>query len=151
MSKLISKKWECQYFYDLLVKMVTVDGRSELCQFKIHFERIAERFKWSDHQRLERLIESLWDKALRLYSTCAKPVPKNYRDLCKKINSRFGQKELPLTVKRKLQDIKQENKTVEEFAEQVQEIPKLTNSLVYNQTVRNPLRGQQLNLDHPLL
>lgn len=35
------------------------------------------------------------------------------------IKSRFGQKELPLTVRRKLQDIKQENKTVEEFAEQV--------------------------------
>lgn len=39
-----------------------------------------------------------------------------------KITSRFGQNEFPLIVRRKLQDIKQENKTVEEFSEQVQEM-----------------------------
>lgn len=103
-------------------KLATFDGRSEWCTFKIQFDRIADKYKWSDDQRLERLIESLRDKALKLYCTCAKPVQNNYSDLCKKLKSRFGQKELPLTVRRKLQDIKQENKTVEEFAEQVQEM-----------------------------
>lgn len=40
----------------------------------------------------------------------------------KKIKFRFGQQELSLTVRRKLQDIKQEHKTAEEFAKQLQEM-----------------------------
>ena len=102
--------------------MATFDGRTEWCPFKTQFDMIADRYRWSEDQRLERLIESLRDKALKFYCTCAKPVQNNYNDLCKKFKSRFGQKELPLTVRRKLQDIKQDNKSVEEFAELVQEM-----------------------------
>ena len=90
--------------------------------FKTQFDRIADRCRWSEDQRLERLIESLRDKALKFYCTCAKSVQSNYNDLCNKFKSRFGQKELPLTVRRKLKDIKQDNKSVKEFVELRQEI-----------------------------
>lgn len=66
-------------------EMATFDGRSEWCPIKIQFDRIADRYKWSEDQRLERLIESLRDKALKFYCTCAKPVQNNNSDLCKKI------------------------------------------------------------------
>lgn len=102
-------------------EMATFDGRSEWCPFKIQFDRIADRYKWSKDQRVERLIESLRDKAHSIapVQNQSKITTVTY---AKKFKSRFGQKELPLTARRKLQDIKQENKIVEEFAEQVQEM-----------------------------
>ena len=92
-------------------------GRTEWCTFKTQFDRIADRYRWSEDQNLELFIKPFRYKALKFYCTCAKPVQYNYKDLCKKFKSRFGQKELPLTVRRNIQDIKQDNKSVEEFAE----------------------------------
>ena len=45
--------------------MATFDGRSEWCPFKTQLDRIADRYRWSEDQRIERLIESLRDKALK--------------------------------------------------------------------------------------
>jgi len=103
-------------------KMATFDGKSEWEPYKVQFDRVARRYGWDDGQKLERLIEALRDKALKFFCTCPVQVQESYKRLVGKIGTRFGRKDLPITIRRKLQDIKQESRSLEEFAELIQEL-----------------------------
>ena len=104
-------------------KMATYDGKTNWRPYFLQFTHIANRYKWSPEQKLDKLIEWLRDKALKFYSFKTKTVQENYDQLCKKINDRFGRKDMPHILRRQLQDIKQEQEeSLEEFAERTQEM-----------------------------
>ena len=104
-------------------KMSTYDGKNDWRPYHLQFSTIADRYKWNTEQRLFKLIECLRDKALKFYSSRPKFVQTNYEALCKKMDERFGRKEMPHIVRRLLQDLKQElDESLEEYAERAQEL-----------------------------
>ena len=103
-------------------KKATFDGKSEWNPYLVQFNMIASRYNWNNYQRLERLVESLKDKALKYYCTCSAQVQSSFSSLCAKMKTRFGQRNMPDTIRRNLQDIKQGEQTADEFAEKIQEI-----------------------------
>ena len=50
-------------------KLSTFDGKAEWKPHYMQFIHIANRYKWDNKQRLDKLIECLRDKALKYYST----------------------------------------------------------------------------------
>lgn len=104
-------------------KMSQFDGRSDWRPYYLQFSHIADRYKWSKQQRLGKLIECLRDKALKYYSLKPKEVQSDFDLLCKKMNERFGRKDLPHILRRQLQDLRQDpEESLEEFAERSQEL-----------------------------
>ena len=103
-------------------KMATFDGRQESglewSPFILQFERMAERYNWDVQECLDRLVECLRGKALTYFAKLPGWVREDYAELVWKLETRFGRREPPTTVRRKLQDLKQEvDETLEEFAE----------------------------------
>jgi hypothetical protein len=104
-------------------KMSTFDGKSDWRPFFTQFTHIASRYKWSDEQKLDKLIESLRDKALKYFSSRPSSDQRSFKKLSTKMNERFGKKDLPHIIRRQLQDVKQSpEESVEEFADKVLEM-----------------------------
>jgi len=104
-------------------KMSVYDGKNDWRPYFLQFSTIGNRYKWSDEQRLYKLIECLRDKSLKFFSCNTTQVQGNYNLLCKKMDERFGKKELPNIIRRQLQDLKQESEEpIEEYAERAQEL-----------------------------
>ena len=104
-------------------KLATFDGKSEWRPYYVQFIHISNKYLWDDKQRLDKLVECLRDKALKFYSTRQPSVQNNFKALAEKMNQRFGNKDLPYTIRRQLQDARQNlDESVEEFAERVQEM-----------------------------
>lgn len=67
------------------------------------------------------MIECLRDKALKFFSTRQLSLRSDYDLLCQKLNEKFGRKDLPHTLRRLLQDVRQDpNEQLEDFAERTQ-------------------------------
>ena len=99
------------------------DGKTEWKPYYMQFIHFSNRYKWDSKQRLDRLIECLREKALKFYSTRPLSVQNDFVLLSEKLNQRFGNKDLPYTIRRQLQEVRQNiDETVEEFAERVQEM-----------------------------
>ena len=82
---------------------------------------VAKRFEWDNTAKLDNLLMFLRDKALKFYSTRPLSVQKNCDQLMEKMTQRFGNKELPHTIRRQLQDAKQNmEESIEEFAERTE-------------------------------
>ncbi len=65
------------------------------------------------------------DKALIFYSEQTESVQNNYTALREKMRQRFGSKEIPVTVRRDLQELKQkDDEDLEEFAERAHHLAK---------------------------
>ncbi|CAG2200321.1 unnamed protein product [Mytilus edulis] len=104
-------------------KLAIFDGKSDWRPYFLQFSTIADRYKWSDEQRLFKLIELLRDRALKYYSNRVKSLQANYKLFCQKFNEKFGKKELPHILRRLLQDLRQENEeNLRDFAERAQEL-----------------------------
>ena len=104
-------------------KMSTYDGKSDWRPYHLQFNHIAKRYKWTDQQKLDKLVELLRDKALKYYSTKPSTVQDNYQALCKKLNERFGRKDLPHIIRRQLQDLRQNvDEGLEEYNERAQKL-----------------------------
>ena len=104
-------------------KLPTFDGKSDWKPYYMQFLHIANKYNWSDQTRLDKLIECLREKATKFYSTRPPSVQNNWRQLVDKMNQRFGNKDLPYTIRRQLQDVRQNmDETLEEFAERVLEM-----------------------------
>lgn len=89
----------------------------------MQFSHIANKYKWDKQQMLDKLIECLRDKALKFVSTRQEAVQKDVDLLAEKLNQRFGNKNLPHTIRRQLQEIKQlADESIEEFSEKIQEM-----------------------------
>jgi hypothetical protein len=103
-------------------KLALFDGKGDWIAYLLQFTTIADRYKWSNEQRLFKLIECLREKARKVYSTRPRSVQNNYTLLCQKLNGRFGRKELPHVLRRIFQDLRQDQEgLIEEFAERVQD------------------------------
>ena len=82
------------------LKPATFDGKKDWRPFFLYYERMAKRYGWSDEVKLDRLVESLRDKALQYYSTLRESEEV-----------------------RKLQNLKQlEGESLEELAERAQQL-----------------------------
>lgn len=104
-------------------KMSTFDGKNDWKPFFTQFNHISSRYKWSEEQKLDKLIECLRDKALKYFSSRPISDQKSFKKLSAKLDERFGKKDLPHIIRRQLQDVKQgSEETVEEFADKVLEM-----------------------------
>ena len=104
-------------------KMSTFDGKTDWRPFHIQFVYIATRYKWTNEQKLDKLIECLRDRALKYFSTRPDVEKQNFETLCQKMNERFGKKDLPHIVRRQLQDVRHDTgETLEEFEERVRDM-----------------------------
>ncbi|VDI28661.1 Hypothetical predicted protein [Mytilus galloprovincialis] len=88
-------------------KMSTYDGRSDWRPYLVQFNHIANRYNWTNQDRLDKLIECLRDRALKFFTTMPKSVQEGYQAVCKKMEDRFGRKDLPHVIRRQLQDLRQ--------------------------------------------
>ena len=101
----------------------TYDGKTDWRPYFIQFSHIADKYKWTPQERLDRLLQCLRDKALKFFSIKNKSGKGNYEQVCNKMNERFGRKDLPHIIRRQLQDLKQEqDELLEEYAERAQEM-----------------------------
>jgi len=50
------------------VKMPMYDGKIEWKPYHLQFQHIANRYRWNDEQKLDKFIECLQDKALKVFS-----------------------------------------------------------------------------------
>ena len=104
-------------------KMAIFDGKGDWRPYYAQFNHIANRYHWTTQQRLDKLIECLRDRALKFFTSRSKTVQEDYHAICKKLNERFGSKDLPHIVRRQLQDLRQlQEESLEEFAERAQEM-----------------------------
>ncbi|ELU13954.1 hypothetical protein CAPTEDRAFT_199105 [Capitella teleta] len=107
-------------------KLGSFDGRVdgvEWHSFLMQFDRIANRCQWALHVRINRMIECLRGKALNFVATLPEWAREDYAELVRRLEARFGRREPPVTVRRKLQDLEQEtDETIEEFVEKAQQL-----------------------------
>jgi hypothetical protein len=78
-------------------KMSTYDGKNDWCPYYVQSNQIADRHSWTNQQRLDKLIECSRSKTVQL----------DYQSICKKMDERFGKKDLPNIIRRQLQDLRQ--------------------------------------------
>jgi len=108
---------------DWKVKLPTFDGKSEWEPYFLQFSHIGDRYGWNDRQRLDKLIESLRDRALKFFSSRTLVVRTNFQLLAMQMENRFGNRDPPHIVRRQLQELKQHSEeSLEEYAERVQEL-----------------------------
>ncbi|XP_071145025.1 myosin-11-like [Mytilus edulis] len=104
-------------------KLATFDGKSEWKLYYLQFIHIANKYNWDTQQKLDKLIECLREKALKFFSTRPLSIQTDFKLLADKLNQRFGNKDLPYTIRRQLQDVRQNgDEMIEEFAERIQEM-----------------------------
>ena len=66
-------------------KMGTFTGKEDWRPYFQQFCHIANKYEWSDQDRLDKLIECLRDRALKYFTTRPKFVQDNYKLTCKKM------------------------------------------------------------------
>ena len=109
------------YNHPQFPKLSTYDGTSDWKAYQLQFTHTATRFKWDDQQKIDNLLLCLRGKALKFFSTRQSSVQNNFTQMMEQLSRRFGNKELPNSIRRQLQDVKQTmEETIEEFAERVQ-------------------------------
>ena len=108
-------------------KLQPFDGRPDAVvdwrAFSSQFTRIANRFQWTDEEKLDRLVESLRDQALVFFSRLEEVDQNDYGRLCIQLGMRFQRQEAPAVLQKRLQEIKQEvDEPLEEFASRTQQL-----------------------------
>ena len=99
-------------------KLATYNGKNEWHPFELQFERIAKRHFWSKEEMADKLVELLRDKALKYFSVQSRTIQESYILMRDKFRQRFGHKDEPVTIRRQIQHLKQnEDELLEEFAE----------------------------------
>ncbi|CAG2207198.1 unnamed protein product [Mytilus edulis] len=66
-------------------KMSTYDGRSDWRPYLVQFNHIANRYNWTNQNRLDKLIECLRDRALKFLPQCQKEDVQDTRSSTKQI------------------------------------------------------------------
>ena len=128
-------------------KLVHYDGKQDWRVFEDQFEFLAERYRWEEEEKLNRLIEALRDRALTCWHDQPRHIKYNYQLLREKMNKRFGLTTVPFTVRRDIQDLEQKDgETLEEYAERARELtsdgyPRATDEMLEVIAVDAFLRG----------
>jgi hypothetical protein len=102
-------------------KMETFNGdlKSNWDTFIYQFERQGKKYRWKDKKKVKCLLDLLRDKALE-YARQSKG--KSYSKIKKKMKKRFSKKDEPSTAWRKLQYVQQKDESLEEFAQDMQDL-----------------------------
>lgn len=104
-------------------KLSTYDGTSDWKSYHLQFVHTATRFEWGELQKLDNFLMCLRGKALKYFSTRPTSVQRDFDTLVDKMAQRFGDKDLPHSIRRQLQDVKQTiEESIEDYAERVQEM-----------------------------
>lgn len=103
-------------------KLPNYYGQDDIDVFLVPFERIAERYAWSEIEKIDRLYESLKGKAMWYVCSLPRAMTANYRSMRESLTKRFGRKNPPSTVRRKLADMRQRGESNDEFGEEVRRL-----------------------------
>ena len=103
-------------------KLLTYEGQEDIDVFLVPFERLAERYAWSEMEKIDRLYESLKGKAMWYVCSLPRALTGNYRSLRESLTKRFGRKDPPSTVRRKLAEMRQKGESNDEFGEEVRRL-----------------------------
>ena len=92
--------------------------RGSWSSFSIKFERIAERHKWSENKKLDRLFSYLMEKALEYAVKCKNN--KSYENLNGELKLRFDSSDEPVAARQKLHLAKQsDDETLEVYMQRI--------------------------------
>ena len=98
-------------------------GKEDWRPYLLQCCHIANKYKWSDQDRLDKLIECLRDRALQFLKTRPKFVQDNYKLPSKKLEERLGYKDLSSVIRRQFQELRYFPKELpEEYAECAQDL-----------------------------
>lgn len=115
--------------------------------FRFQFEHMATSFKWTEMEKLDRLLWCMRDKAIDFIMLRPMEVRSSYRLLIVELEKRFGQFELPSAKRRELAYVKQEEQEgLDDFADRVLEMaveghPGMENAYVQQMAIDAFLRG----------
>jgi hypothetical protein len=99
----------------------TYDGSGDWKSYQLQFTHTALRFEWTDAQKLDNFLLCFRGKALKFFSTRPQSVQKDFKLMMEKMFQRFGNKDLPHSIRKQLQDVKQNvEESIEELGEKVQ-------------------------------
>ncbi|XP_033727443.1 uncharacterized protein LOC117316785 [Pecten maximus] len=102
-----------------LPKNLKYDGKTNWLSFKQKFESFRSVLRWSDTESRDYLIWSLDGKALDFITT-SMGTAGSYRSIMKRLEGRFGAKELKETSKAKFQQAQQkQDESLEDWADRV--------------------------------
>ena len=103
-------------------KLATFDGNEDWDSFLMPFERQARKYGWSAIERVDRLHECLRGAAMRYVCSLPERTREDYVLLVEQLTQRFGKKDPPTTIRRKLGELRQGRETSAEFAEEVRRL-----------------------------
>lgn len=83
------------------------------------FECQACNYGWTSAERVDRLHECLRGVAIRYVCSLPEHIREDYTLLKEQLTQRFGVKDPPTTVRRKLGELRQTKESPAEFAEEV--------------------------------
>jgi hypothetical protein len=103
--------------------MSKYDGSIPWRAYETKLDHMGIKYGWSNHDKLDKLVEALEGKALNFFGTLHMAEQASYRKVRGKFEYRFGQRPPARTARSQLMNIKQEtDESLEEFAERVQEL-----------------------------
>ncbi|XP_052257701.1 uncharacterized protein LOC127862564 [Dreissena polymorpha] len=102
-------------------KNLRYDGRTSWLSFKQKFDSYRKVYKWSDHECRDYLNWCLEGKALDYFTIETRMGESfSFRDIMRKMEGRFGSKELPETSRAKFQQATQQpGESLEDWADRV--------------------------------
>ncbi|RXM33956.1 hypothetical protein EOD39_5080 [Acipenser ruthenus] len=104
------------------VKLATYDGKEDWDSFFVPFEQVARRHGWTDSERVDKLHEHLRGAAIRYMCSLSEHVREDYSLLVEQLTQRFGQKDPPTAVRRRLGELGQNKESSAEFVEGVRRL-----------------------------
>ena len=106
-----------------LPKLPKYSGDGQWKSFYLQFSTYSRLKRWTDEQKITQLIMCLKDKALDFYVFQPLEVRNDFNLTVKKLERRFGKKELPETLRSQFALLKQDTEeSLEEWAERVQKL-----------------------------
>ncbi|ROI47877.1 hypothetical protein DPX16_16300 [Anabarilius grahami] len=108
-------------------KLAIFDGSGDWESFLVPFERQARNYGWSGAHRVDYLHECLRGAAIKYVCSLPEHIREDYILLKEQLTQRFGQRDPPTTIRRKLGEIRQFKESAAEFAEEVQCLVTLAN------------------------
>ncbi|TRZ00762.1 hypothetical protein DNTS_024559, partial [Danionella cerebrum] len=103
-------------------KLATFDGNEDWDSFLMPFERQARKHGWSAIERVDRLHECLRGAAVRYVCSLPERTREDYVLLVEQLTQRFGKRDPPTTIRRKIGELRQARESSAEFAEEVRRL-----------------------------
>ncbi len=103
-------------------KLAVFDGSGDWESFLVPFERQARKYGWSGDYRVDCLYGCLRGPVIKYVCSLPEHIREDYILLKEQLTQRFGQREPPTTIRRKLGELRQLKESAAEFAKEVQRL-----------------------------